>query len=128
MAGELTNRVIVLTGAAGGIGRATAERLADEGARLVLSDREAAVADVAAAIVAAGGEAIAVVADVTVAAQVARMFPGNRIFEVMSYIERRMAPLPGMEGLDICSKWAASIQPLLPEAQRVAIPAQQAAA
>jgi len=71
MAGELTNRVIVLTGAAGGIGRATAERLADEGARLVLSDREAAVADVAAAIVAAGGEAIAVVADVTVAAQVA---------------------------------------------------------
>ncbi len=73
MAGELTNRVIVLTGAAGGIGRATAERLADEGARLVLSDREAAVADVAAAIVAAGGEAIAVVADVTVAAQVARI-------------------------------------------------------
>lgn len=71
MAGELTNRVIVLTGAAGGIGRATAERLADEGARLVLSDREEAVAGVAAAIVAAGGEAIAVVADVTVAAQVA---------------------------------------------------------
>ena len=73
MAGELTNRVIILTGAAGGIGRATVERLADEGARLVLSDREAAVADVAAAIVAAGGEAIAVVADVTVAAQVARI-------------------------------------------------------
>jgi NAD(P)-dependent dehydrogenase (short-subunit alcohol dehydrogenase family) len=48
MAGELEGRVIGLTGAAGGIGRATAARLAGEGALLVLSDREPAVEAVAA--------------------------------------------------------------------------------
>jgi rubrerythrin len=53
------------------------------------------------------------------AAQVARMFPGQKIFEVSKYIERRMASLPGMDGLDCCSKWAQRIQPLLPEDQRV---------
>src|SRR3569623_269714 len=40
------------------------------------------------------------------AALVARLFPGKRIFDVMSYIERRMAQLPGMQGLDACTKWA----------------------
>ncbi len=65
MAGELQDRVVVLTGAAGGIGQATATRLAAAGARLVLSDREGAVSEVAAKVVANGGEAIAVVADVT---------------------------------------------------------------
>ena len=49
---------------------------------------------------------------------VARLFPGDRIFEVMSYIEKRMAQLPGMEGLDACTKWAAKIQPMLPEQMR----------
>src|SRR5262249_52026918 len=46
------------------------------------------------------------------------MFPGDRIFEVMRYIERRMAQLPGMEGLDALTKWAARIQPILPEQMR----------
>ncbi|MEI6688371.1 MAG: SDR family oxidoreductase [Thermoleophilia bacterium] len=68
MAGELENRVVVLTGAAGGIGRATAARLAEEGARLVLSDREAAVEEVAAEYAAAW-----CVADVTKAADCARI-------------------------------------------------------
>jgi rubrerythrin len=45
---------------------------------------------------------------------VARLFPGDRIIEVMSYIERRMAQLPGMAGLDACTRWAAKIQPMLP--------------
>ena len=45
---------------------------------------------------------------------VARLFPNDRIFEVMSYIERRMAQLPGMAGLDACTRWAAKIQPILP--------------
>jgi NAD(P)-dependent dehydrogenase (short-subunit alcohol dehydrogenase family) len=61
----LEGRVVVLTGADGGIGRAAATRLAQDGARLVLSDREARVAEVAADLEAAGAEAIAVVADVT---------------------------------------------------------------
>jgi hypothetical protein len=54
------------------------------------------------------------------AEQVARMFPRNRVFEVMSYIERRMAQLPGMAGLDSCTRWAAKIQPMLPEELRAA--------
>jgi rubrerythrin len=57
------------------------------------------------------------------AALVARLFPGKRIFDVMSYIERRMAQLPGMERLDACTRWAARIQPMLPEELRAEPPA-----
>lgn len=49
---------------------------------------------------------------------VAQLFPQERIFEVMSYIERKMALLPGMQDLDCCTAWAARIQPLLPAATR----------
>jgi rubrerythrin len=49
---------------------------------------------------------------------VAQLFPQERIFEVMSYIERKMAHIPGMEGLDCCTTWAAKIQPLLPPETR----------
>jgi rubrerythrin len=49
---------------------------------------------------------------------VAQLFPGERIFEVMSYIERRIGQLPGMAGLDACTRWATKIQPILPEAMR----------
>ena len=52
------------------------------------------------------------------AAVVAGLFPGKRIYEVMGYIERRMAQLPGMAGLDACTKWAAKIQPILPVEMR----------
>jgi hypothetical protein len=48
------------------------------------------------------------------AEMIARMFPGDRVMEVMSYIERRMAQLPGMAGLDACTRWAEKIQPMLP--------------
>ncbi|HTR49446.1 MAG TPA: hypothetical protein VMJ10_01990 [Kofleriaceae bacterium] len=54
---------------------------------------------------------------------VANLFPGQRIFEVMSYIERRMAQLPGMEGLDACTRWARKIQPILPPEVRAEPPA-----
>lgn len=49
---------------------------------------------------------------------VAQLFPGDRIFEVMSYIEKRMAQLPGMEGLTCCTRWAAKVQPMLPPETR----------
>lgn len=52
------------------------------------------------------------------AAIVAGLFPGSRIFDVMAYVERRMAQLPGMEGLDACTRWAHKIQPILPEEMR----------
>jgi rubrerythrin len=62
------------------------------------------------------------------AALVAGLFPGERIYEVMSYIEKRMAQLPGMAGLDCCTLWAAKIQPMLPVELRAEPPADLAAA
>ncbi len=63
------------------------------------------------------------------AAVVAGLFPGQRIFEVMSYIERRMAQLPGMADLDACTRWAHAIQPILPVEMRAPeAPAERVAA
>ena len=58
---DLTHRGIVCTGAAGGIGRATAALLAEQGARVLAVDRdEAAVAQVAAELPGEGHAALAV--------------------------------------------------------------------
>ena len=66
-------KVIVITGGAGGIGRAAAARFAAEGARLVLVDLDAAaLKESLAQVEQAGGEAIAVEADVTRLAEVER--------------------------------------------------------
>jgi NAD(P)-dependent dehydrogenase (short-subunit alcohol dehydrogenase family) len=68
----LDGRVALITGAASGIGRATAVRLATDGAVVGCLDRDdEAVHRVAAAIDAAGGHADALVVDVTDAAGVA---------------------------------------------------------
>jgi NAD(P)-dependent dehydrogenase (short-subunit alcohol dehydrogenase family) len=73
MAGELEGRVVVLTGAEGDIGRATARRLREEGALLVLTDLREQVAEVADEL---GG--VAVQADVTSAADCARIAEAAR--------------------------------------------------
>ena len=49
---------------------------------------------------------------------VAQLFPNERIFEVMGYVERKMAALPGMEGLECATRWAARVQPMLPPETR----------
>ncbi len=68
---RFSEQVAVVTGAGGGIGAATAHRLADEGATVVLVDREEHLAEqAAAAIHAAGGRATVIAADVAVASQV----------------------------------------------------------
>ncbi len=69
------NRVVLVTGAAGGIGRAVAERFAREGAQVTVNDlSEDAVRTVVDSITAAGGRALAVPADVSDAVQVDAMF------------------------------------------------------
>jgi NAD(P)-dependent dehydrogenase (short-subunit alcohol dehydrogenase family) len=66
---ELKNKVAVITGAASGIGRASALRFAEEGARLVLADIGAeAGAALAAELRGKGGEAVFVRTDVSKAA------------------------------------------------------------
>jgi NAD(P)-dependent dehydrogenase (short-subunit alcohol dehydrogenase family) len=63
---RLEGRVAVVTGAASGIGRATADRLADEGAVVVITDlQDAAGEEAAAAICGRGGSAAFVHHDVT---------------------------------------------------------------
>ena len=62
---RLDGKRAIITGAAGGIGRATALAFAREGARLVVGDRNGGRADeVADALRAAGAEAVGVAADV----------------------------------------------------------------
>ena len=74
MTARLAGKVVIITGAATGIGRAAAELFADEGARLVVADyaEEAGRATVA-AIEAGGGEAAFVAVDVSDEPQVAAM-------------------------------------------------------
>jgi NAD(P)-dependent dehydrogenase (short-subunit alcohol dehydrogenase family) len=67
----LRGKSAIVTGAASGIGRATAMLFAAEGASVLVLDRSPQVADTAAAIQAAGGNAIAVVADSSSEAEVA---------------------------------------------------------
>lgn len=60
---RFNHKVVAITGAAQGIGRQTAEQAAREGARLLLIDRSRYVHELAAALNAAGCQALALEAD-----------------------------------------------------------------
>ncbi len=65
MAIDLKGKIVVITGAAGGIGSATARRLAGQGAKLVLTDiKKEALEALAAELAAAGSEAVIHIHDV----------------------------------------------------------------
>ena len=74
----LDGHVVLLTGAGSGIGRASAHRLAAEGARLVLVGRRASLLDDVEEIRAAGGQAWPVPAAVDDGRQVDRLLRGVR--------------------------------------------------
>lgn len=61
--GRFAGKVMIVTGAAQGIGEGVASRAAAEGASVVLVDRASFVTDVAAAIVEKGGKAVSVSCD-----------------------------------------------------------------
>ncbi len=70
---RLESRLCVVTGAAGGIGRAIAETLAEAGARIALLDRdEAGCHEAARALQASGAQALAVECDISDVASVNR--------------------------------------------------------
>ena len=70
----LAARVALVTGAGSGIGRATAQRLAAEGACVVLADRDAASVKEVAADIGSADVAVDVAADVTDEASIAAAF------------------------------------------------------
>ncbi|WP_349368025.1 SDR family oxidoreductase [Salinarimonas sp.] len=82
---DLRGRVVMLTGASAGIGRATALRLAHEGARIGLIARDGgALEDVAREVRARGGEALPLPCDVADA---------EAVFRAAEALERAFGPL-----------------------------------
>ena len=70
----LQDKIALVTGAARGIGRATAVMLAEHGATVVGADRKAELSEAIASIAQAGGEALGFVGDLTDDAFVEEMF------------------------------------------------------
>lgn len=93
---ELNGKTAVVTGSAGGIGQATAERLAADGAHVVVNDVQDGSGTVG-AIEAAGGSAEFRAGDVTSAADLEAVLSGLDL-DVLVNNAGYYAPLAGAEG------------------------------
>jgi len=93
--GQLDGKVVLLSGGASDIGRATALRLGAEGAAVVVGDVAAAGAEsVAREVAAAGGRALGVHCDVRSEASVA------------AFVERAVAEFGGVDCVDHNAAWS----------------------
>ncbi len=99
---RLDQRVVIVTGGAGFIGRVACAGLAEQGAHVVVVDRDrVACEEVAASLVAAGGAATAIAADLEQEADVVRIAP--RVLDELGRIDGLVQlaalvsaePLPG---------------------------------
>jgi NAD(P)-dependent dehydrogenase (short-subunit alcohol dehydrogenase family) len=99
---RLEGRVALITAAGSGMGRASAERFASEGAHVVVSDiDEAAAKDVTEGITAAGGSATAVACDVGDMDQIKAMIDGIAAEHGVLHVLFNHAGIPGAAGLDV---------------------------
>src|SRR5262249_44761133 len=90
---RLKNKVAVITGGGSGIGRATCERFAEEGAAVVIAERdEASGRGVAERINQTGGRALFIATDVADEASVQRMVAvGERAFGTINILVNNAA-------------------------------------
>ena len=96
---RLRGKVAIVTGAARGIGEATASRLAEDGAAVVCVDRDDEVRETARTIVGSGGRAVAELADLgevaaheAIVAAAVRNFGGVDVYHANAAVQR-MGPL-----------------------------------
>jgi NAD(P)-dependent dehydrogenase (short-subunit alcohol dehydrogenase family) len=99
---RLEGRIAVITAAGSGMGRASAERFAAEGAHVVVSDRDGRAAEaVAAGINDKGGSAVANVCDVRELDQIKALVDGVAAEHGVLHVLFNHAGIPGGGGMEI---------------------------